>query len=543
MTDRRLIAGGAVAAALLLAVTGCVTENAEPATEAEVDFPEPQFVSRPDLVAPEIGFSGEDPPAVQGAPDKALTFIAPKDGDAPMRGPVIMDQSGEPVWINPVGSRYTYDFRVQQYEGEPVLTWWQGKHTSSGFGHGEYVLVDESYREIGSVTTPGVHADFHHMDITSRGTALMTAFPIVRRDLSDMGGPENGYVANCVVQEVDIETGKVLFRWNMIEDVPLEETREDSESNPDEPGTKARPLDPYHVNSVAEDGKDGLLVSARNTSAIYRIDKSSGELDWTLGGNGSDFEMKGDSEFYYQHDAQRREDGTISLFDNQGDPAMSDESRGLILDVDEKTDTARVVQQYLPPDGRLSSSQGNMQVRPNGNVVIGWGSQEFYSEYTADGRLLTDASVDGQSYRAFRFPWHASPIEPPKFTFENDAAYVSWNGATEVDAWRFLAGNDEATAKEVDTVPRDGFETSLEMPDRPYIAAQALDAQGNVLATAEPGSWPYDMTGGTQPSEPTDESDQKSDDQDGQGDPAKPEQQQDDQPEKQGDSGGTPGQG
>jgi hypothetical protein len=34
-------------------------------------------------------------------------------------------------------------------------------------------------------------------------------------------------------------------------------------------------------------------------------------------------------------------------------------------------------------------------------------------------------------------------------------------------------------------VARDGFETAVPVPDEPYVAAQALDVSGRVLATAE----------------------------------------------------------
>ena len=485
-------------AALLLTASACSQESDsasdsadEPDTTAESEGASESddatwdFVTRPDLNAPKIDITGDPSKTGEG-----LVFLAPKGGDDPMRGPVITDRFGEPVWVQPVGSRWIYDFRVQEYEGKPVLTWWRGKHLSGGYGRGEYVLMDRSYSEITSVATPDLGPDFHDMTLTDRGTALMTSFPIVRRDLSEIGGPKNGYVANCIVQEIDVETGKVVFRWNMLADVPLTETTETPDHNPKEPGTKKAPLDPFHVNSIYPDGKNGLLVSARNTHAVYRIDKRTGRLDWTLGGKGTDFEMKGNSEFAYQHDAQRRSDGTITLFDNEAGPQVGEESRGLQLEVDEKSMTAEVVQEYLPPDGRLSNSQGNMQVRPNGNVVIGWGSEENYSEYSSDGELLYDAAVNGQSYRVFRFPWHAKPTEPPRFMYQKGKAYVSWNGATEVASWRFIAGKDKASATKVATVPRDGFETSAKMVDRPYIAAQALDAQGKVLATAEPGTWP-----------------------------------------------------
>jgi hypothetical protein len=77
------------------------------------------------------------------------------------------------------------------------------------------------------------------------------------------------------------------------------------------------------------------------------------------------------------------------------------------------------------------------------------------------------------------------PTDPPTLTVDGTTAYVSWNGATEVASWRFLAGEDAESARNVGTVRREGFETSAEIPNAPYVAAQALDADGHVLATVE----------------------------------------------------------
>jgi hypothetical protein len=41
-------------------------------------------------------------------------------------GPVILDNTGDPVWFLPVPGKSLADFRVQEYQGSPVLTWWEG---------------------------------------------------------------------------------------------------------------------------------------------------------------------------------------------------------------------------------------------------------------------------------------------------------------------------------------------------------------------------------------------------------------------------------
>ena len=50
------------------------------------------------------------------------------------------------MWIRPVRDEDAMDFKVQRYRGEFVLTWWQDTH--SGYGKGEYPILDTSYREM-----------------------------------------------------------------------------------------------------------------------------------------------------------------------------------------------------------------------------------------------------------------------------------------------------------------------------------------------------------------------------------------------------------
>ncbi|MEC5181797.1 hypothetical protein [Arthrobacter sp. CG_A4] len=91
------------------------------------------------------------------------------------------------------------------------------------------------------------------------------------------------------------------------------------------------------------------------------------------------------------------------------------------------------------------------------------------------------------SYRAYKSAWQGQPSAPPDVVVQNNddarTAYVSWNGATEVAQWRLLSGADEQTATEGLVVDKDSFETEIPIPDdAPYVAVQALDVDGNVLA-------------------------------------------------------------
>src|SRR5699024_1035643 len=146
------------------------------------------------------------------------------------------------------------------------------------------------------------------------------------------------------------------------------------------------------------------------------------------------------------------------------------------------------------PDDRSSGSQGNFQELDNGNVVLGWGSQPFVSEYTKDGKLLTDMTFTvGSKYRAYRLDWHAQPTAPPTATESEPQAgvtriHMSWNGATEVASWRVLSGDDEDHLSENTEVERTGFETAADItPHGSKIVVEALDADGRHLASTRVG--------------------------------------------------------
>jgi hypothetical protein len=151
-----------------------------------------------------------------------------------------------------------------------------------------------------------------------------------------------------------------------------------------------------------------------------------------------------------------------------------------------------VVRRYThsaPP--RSAASQGNFQLLPNDDAFVGWGAEPYVSEYSQSGRLLYDAHLPtgDEAYRAMRFPWTGTPTSSPALAALGSArtAYVSWNGATEVAAWRLLSGTSPSTLTAVGTQPRTGFETAIPLSGAgPVFEAQALSATGAVLGTSAP---------------------------------------------------------
>jgi len=350
------------------------------------------------------------------------------------------------------------------------------------------VIMDSSYRKIATVRAGrGLDGDEHEFLISPRGTALITAYQPVRGNLSSVGGPKKGPVLDSILQEIDIPTGRVLFEWRSVGHVPIN----DSYWQLKKTHGKYVPYDYFHINSIDVEPDGNFLVSARNTHALYEIDRHTGKVLWRLGGKSSDFKMGKGTQFNWQHDARRHPDGTISVFDDGAFPKVEDHSRALILRPDMAKKRVSLVHAYVSPEKLLARHQGGMQILPNKHVFVGWGSEPYFTEFAPDGKVVFHAHFGKKmdSYRAYRFQWVGRPLVRPRLVTEasdGDAtAYASWNGATDVARWRLLGGSSAGGLKKVAEATKTGFETAVTLPkDMRFAAAQALDSSGRVLATS-----------------------------------------------------------
>ncbi len=394
------------------------------------------------------------------------------DDDRPRPdGALIADDRGEPVWfLSRRPGHKVFDVAVQRYLGQPVITYWEGRF-AAGWGYGSYVVLDATYRQIARIRARGGNrADIHDLRLTDAGTAIVLSYNLVRRD---------GPVLDNVIQEIDVATGRLLFEWHSVGNVALRESHDRRV-----PGEM---FDYFHANSV-EVGPDGdLLVSARNTCAVYEIDRTTGRINWRLGGRRSDFRLGEGARFCRQHDARWADDGVMTLFDNRvAAPTEAGQSRAIKLEVDERRRRVRLLRGYKHPRRFAVPNKGGARMLPNGNLIVGWGAVPAITEYTRRGRIVFDARFAGAgdgSYRALRARWTGQPVTRPSVAAERRggrvAVWASWNGATEVARWE-VVGDDGA----ISAGRRRGFETELSAPRSRAVAVRALDASGRVLGTS-----------------------------------------------------------
>jgi hypothetical protein len=324
--------------------------------------------------------------------------------------------------------------------------------------------------------------------LTPRGTALITIYHQVPYDLSSVGGPKDGKVFDGVVQEIDVDTGRILFEWHSLDHVAV------SESHAPVPTSPAVTYDYFHINAVSLDAHGDLLIDARNTWAVYDVDRSTGEVNWRLGGTKSDFQLGPGVQFAWQHNPLAVGRDTIRLFDNEASPKVLPYSRVIWIRLDTEAKTATLVKEFRHPAGVSAGSQGNSQALDNGDTFVGWGQTGRLSEFDSQGSLLFDATVPAgyDTYRAYRESWSAEPESDPIATGQRNAdgtttVHALWNGATDVAAWRVLAGSDAKALAPVATAAWAGLDTAVTVSGTPKVVeVVALDARGRVIERSEP---------------------------------------------------------
>jgi len=198
-----------------------------------------QFKSRPDLAPPKLNITI---PATKDV-EPGYLFIAPFSGypDGTRHGPLqaapyIFTDTGDLVW-----SGFTYfsiwatNFQAAKYKGKDVLFSFEGSHNAAyGHGHGHTTFLNQHYETIKELRA-GNHrlTDKHEFHIIDEKTALIQIYHPIPYDLTPYGGsPEQQWIVDARFQELDIETGKVLFEWSSLDHVDPEGISNSSLSKP-----------------------------------------------------------------------------------------------------------------------------------------------------------------------------------------------------------------------------------------------------------------------------------------------------------------------
>jgi Arylsulfotransferase (ASST) len=442
-----------------------------------------RFASRPDLTPPGV--------TVVSAPGRpshpAYIFLAPRavvgtGQPATSQGLMIIDLNGNLIYWRQMSipTASAFNFRVQTYRGRPVLTWYQG---TVGFSYGiagQGVIADSTYAPIASsAAAGGLGTDLHEFLITPEDTALVTAYQSVN----------GGKLLISHAQEVTIASKPELV-W----DWPSYPVVSPALSYTGPTG------DYFHINSIDlwPGSARNVLVSSRNTSAVYLVSRKTKGLLWRLGGKASSFHQGPGTAFSYQHDARPLADGSgLSLFDDASGGYTEKRSWGKVISLS-GAPRATLRHEYTHPTLPFDAgSQGNLQLLPTGGHFVGWGAIPYFTLFGPSGSAVNaPVLLDGrlppgtQNYRAFLYDWTGTP---PVSEFAlvvrsggsgNFIAYASWNGATEVAHYEITGGSAGVPLKPLaGPIAKTTFEATIPFhaPGASDFQASAYNASGHLL--------------------------------------------------------------
>lgn len=309
-------------------------------------------------------------------PSPGYFFTANIDFGAPLSGVgryrFVLDNEGIPLWIQKQDG-LTFDFRSGP---DGALTWLTVEQ-------GGIALAADGTETRHLPVTEGT--DPHEFTLLPDGGALIIGTRTHPTDLTAEGGPVDFPVIEQVAQELAPD-GSVRFEWSTRGQVDLAHVPAMVFSD-----WTAEAIELAHMNSIEVDPHDGnWVISLRLPSQVVKVDRSTGDVLWRLGGPGSEFSFVDDDRangwqgFAWQHSARVTGPDRILVFDNAmtvDAGAPSGDSRYAEYQLDLSAMTATLVAEWELADSGWTDAAGSAQRMANGNTVIGFGNNLFLPDF------------------------------------------------------------------------------------------------------------------------------------------------------------------
>lgn len=387
---------------------------------------------------------------------------------------MILDGDGTPLFYRKMPSR-ARDFKIQS-TGEMTYRLAEG--------YDKFFGMDSGFNVIREYTCSPYGTDEHELILQPNGNALMIALEWRQIDMSKLvpNGKTNATVVGNHIVEVD-KNNNIVFEWRCWDNYKITDAIGID--------LTASYIDYIHANAIDIDKDGNLLVSARHLSEITKINRTTGEMIWRLGGPGNknnQFTYVNDS-FNgpsWQHDIRLVGNNHYTIFDN-GNFHSPKISRAIEYVIDEANKTASLVWEYKDQKKYYTSWMGNAQRLPNGNTLICWadGSLPKVSEVAPSGEKVyqLDFVEKYHCYRAFKFN-SLGKASIPYLTAESytDRIRLIFNkfGDRDVASYDIYAGKSENSLTKIGNTKELYFETeSLDNNIDYYFAVKAIYSSGN----------------------------------------------------------------
>ncbi|MBN2103662.1 aryl-sulfate sulfotransferase [bacterium] len=388
------------------------SQLSEPSSESQKRSP--MVVGEPTILANGVSVPSDFPyieVMVNENPAPGKIFLNNWSDSSPYN--VMFNSDGTPYWYNKTIARQR-DFKVQR---NGLLT---ARYIPSinGIPGGAFIAYDSTYAVVDTfLAAPDNQGRFYEVDehelvVLEDGGYLLVALDYRQVDMSEFfeDGKTNAGVAFSHLQEFDSE-GNLILHFDTQENLNIGEFTQIEEH------VKYGGRFP-HMNAIDVDEDNNLIFSCRHLSAVYKIQRQTGEIIWKLGGINGNFTFVNDpfNGFSGQHAVSVLGNNRYLLFDN-GNNHNPKTSRAVEYELDLDAMTATLVWEYRQdPDAQFSHYMGNAQRLPNGNTLINWaeGGRPKATEVTPDGTKVYEMNFINHydCYRTYKFDWNVPAVRP-----------------------------------------------------------------------------------------------------------------------------------
>lgn len=230
----------------------------------------------------------------------------------------------------------------------------------------------------------------HHDLLMDRQGAIHTLYrPKKVADIRVDGRVETDTLGGDGILVID-SLGNVLHKWSAWDVWDID----------NDPYIAEYRYDRFHLNGLCFDRDSNYLVSAPIEDQIWKINRSTGQLEWRFGRNG-DFKMDTTSCFSFQHSPYVLDNGDLLLFDN-GLYDLRSGARAFRLDEGKRE--AETVLTALLPKEKYTSRMGNATLLPNGNLLQCSSKTGSVMVTDRQGKVLWECVMYFAPYRAVYVP-------------------------------------------------------------------------------------------------------------------------------------------
>ncbi len=307
---------------------------------------------------------------------------------------MILNNDGTPAKYRKLGE-WGVDFKVQP---NGKLSYAYVTEVLGTLVEGTYVVMDTTLTPLDTISVGNGYTTYpSDFLLLPNGHALLMGLEVEPYDMSPYGGSPNAEVVGDIIQEIDASKN-VVFQWRTLDYIPITDSYVD---------LTTQTVDLIHANAFDVDQNGDIIFSMRHCSAVIKIDRQTGNIDWFLGGKENQFSFVNENEsnspnyFSFQHDVRWQPNGDITLFDN-GNQHVPNYSRGVEYQLDQQNKIATLVWQYRHTPDIYAPAMGSVERLANGNTLIGWGEATAFPPYPLLLCLRKSIPMDLQ-HSNFRF--------------------------------------------------------------------------------------------------------------------------------------------